>query len=259
VVALTRDVSSSLGYCELTHQSRVPIDVERARAQHAAYEQALTNMGCVVKRLAAGDGMADSVFIEDAAVVLDEVAVIARPGAESRRGEIQSVLLAVQPYRTLVRIEPPGTLDGGDVLVVGRSLFVGVTGRTNAEGVAQMREAAGRFGYDVRAVAIRGCLHLKSAVTAVDDETLLIQRDWAPPDAFRAFDLIHVHPLEPSAANIVRIGRRLLYAAAFPRTRDLLATRGFDATTIDVSEIAKAEGAVTCCSLIFTDEPTLAS
>jgi dimethylargininase len=251
VVALTREVSSRVGECELTHLSRVPIDVERARAQHSAYEQALTDLGCAVKRLAAGDEMADSVFIEDMAVVLDEVAVIMRPGAESRRGEIHAVLLALQPYRPLVRVEPPGTVDGGDVLVVGRSLFVGVTGRTNADGVAQMRVAAGRFGYDVRAVAVRGCLHLKSAVTAVNDETLLIQREWVPADAFRAFDLIDVHPLEPSAANILRIGRRLLYAAGFPRTRDILAERGFNATTVDVSELAKAEGAVTCCSLIF--------
>jgi dimethylargininase len=251
-------VSSALGECELTHIARAPIDMERARAQHAAYEKALTDMGCAVKRLAAGDEMPDSVFIEDMAVVLNEVAVIARPGAESRRGEIQAVLLAVQPYRPLLRIEPPGTLDGGDVLVVGRSLFVGVTGRTNADGVAQMRVAAGRFGYDVRAVAVRGCLHLKSAVTAVDDETLLIQREWAPADAFRAFDLIDVHPLEPTAANVVRVGGSLLYAAGFPRTCDILAARGLNVRTVDVSELAKAEGAVTCCSLIFRDEVTRA-
>jgi dimethylargininase len=258
VVALTREVSSRVGECELTHVSRVPIDVKRARAQHSAYEQALTDLGCAVKRLAAGDEMPDSVFIEDTAVVLDEVAVIMRPGAESRRGEIHGVLLALQPYRPLLRVEPPGTVDGGDVLVAGRSLFVGVTRRTNVDGVAQMRVAAGRIGYDVRAVAVRGCLHLKSAVTAVNDETLLIQREWVPADAFRGFDLIDVHPLEASAANIVRIGGRLLYGAGFPRTRDILAKRGFNAATVDVSELAKAEGAVTCCSLIFPEDATLA-
>ncbi|MQA29384.1 MAG: dimethylargininase [Luteitalea sp.] len=263
MLALTREVSPALARCQLTHVPRRVIDVDRARAQHAAYEDALRAMGCHVERLAAGDEMPDSVFIEDTALVLDEVAVIARPGAPSRRGEVQAIMLALQPYRPLIQIEPPGTLDGGDILVVARSIFVGVTaparlrrrgppaGRTNAEGVAQLRQAAGHFGYDVRAVAIRGCLHLKSAVTALDAETLLVQREWAPADDFRAFELVDVHSSEPAGANVVRVGARLLYADAFPRTRDRIASRGYDLSTVDVSELAKAEGALTCCSLIF--------
>ena len=267
MMALTREVSPALARCELTHLPRTAIDVERARAQHLAYEAALRALGCHVERLAAGDEMPDSVFIEDTALVLDEAAVITRPGAPSRRGEVHATALALQPYRPLIHFEPPGTVDGGDILVVGRSIFVGVTstaprpgrrgtgsGRTNAEGVAQLRRAAGRFGYEVRVVEIRGCLHLKSAVTPLDEETLLVQRQWAPADGFKAFDLVEVHGSEPSAANIVRVGPRLLYADAFPRTCDLIAKRGYDVSTVDVSELAKAEGAVTCCSLIFRED-----
>jgi dimethylargininase len=251
LLALTRDVSDALSRCELTHVARAPIDVDRARAQHADYERALVGLGCTVERLAAGEEMGDSVFIEDTAVIFDEVAVITRPGVESRRGETAAVILALQPYRPLVHIESPGTLDGGDVLVVGRSVFVGGNGRTNPAGIEQMREALARLGYDVRAVAVRGCLHLKSAVTALDDQTLLINRDWAPADAFRAFSLVDVHPSEAAAANVVRVRDRLLYSSGFPRTRDLMARAGFDVATVDLSEFAKAEGAVTCCSLIL--------
>jgi dimethylargininase len=259
IIALTRDISPALARCELTHIGRSVIDIERARAQHAAYESALRARGCHVERLAAGDEMPDSVFIEDTAVVLDEAAIITRPGARSRRGEVQATQLALQPYRPLICIEPPATVDGGDVLVVGRSIFVGVTGRTNAEGVDQLRQAAGRFGYDLRAVEVRGCLHLKSAVTALDDQTLLIQPEWVPTDEFATFDLVRVHLAEPAAANVLRVGTRLLSADDFPHTCERLSRRGYDVSTVDVSELAKAEGAVTCCSLIFNEGPAARS
>jgi dimethylargininase len=256
MIALTRDVSPALGRCELTHLARTVIDVDRARAQHAAYEDALRALGCHVERLAAGDEMPDSVFIEDTALVLEEAAVITRPGALSRQGEVEATMLALQPYRPLIQIEPPGTVDGGDILVVGRSIFVGLSARTDAAGVAQLREAAERLGYQVRTVEVAGCLHLKSAVTALDDETVLIQPAWLSPDAFAGFERVAVAPSEPSAANVLRVGARLLAAAAFPRTADLIVERGFDLSTVDVSELAKAEGAVTCCSLVFDDATT---
>jgi dimethylargininase len=254
IIAITRDISPALARCELTHLPRTVIDIDRARAQHTAYEAALRNLGCHVERLAAGDEMPDSVFIEDTAVVLDEAAIITRPGALSRRGEVQATQLALQPYRPLICIEPPGTVDGGDVLVVGRAIFVGVTGRTNAEGVAQLRQVAGRFGYQLRAVEVRGCLHLKSAVTALDDQTLLVQSEWVSPNAFAGFDLVDVHLSELASANVLRVGARLLAADAFPHTCELLTKRGYDVSTVDVSELAKAEGAITCGSLIFSED-----
>jgi dimethylargininase len=245
--------------CELTHRARVPIDVGRAAAQHAAYERALVRLGCSVPRLGSGPDMPDSVFVEDAAVVLDEIAVIMRPGAASRRGETTLVADALRPYRSLARIEPPGTMDGGDVLCVGRTIFVGSSTRTNASGVAQMTDLAAPHGYRVRAVKVHGCLHLKSAVTAVSHEVLLVNRDWIASDELEPFELIDVDPAEAAAANVACVGGRLLAAAAFPRTRRRLEQRGFPVTAIDLSEIAKAEGAVTCCSVMFTTHQETAS
>jgi len=250
-IALTRAVSPAIAGCELTHLPRVAIDVRKASAQHAEYERVLQDLGCKVRRLTAGSDMPDSVFIEDIAVVLDEVAILTRPGAESRRAESPGVAEALHSYRPLAGIEPPATLDGGDVLVVGRSVYVGCSGRTNSAGVHQMRQLVAPFGYALRPVSVRGCLHLKSAVTAASDETLLINPAWARTEEFSGFDLIDVDPEEAHGANIVRVMNRLLYSAAFPRTRERLERRGFEVAAVDVSEIAKAEGAVTCCSLIF--------
>jgi dimethylargininase len=236
--------------CELTHLARVEIDAARAAAQHLEYERALTRLGCVVQRLGAGPEMPDSVFIEDTAVVLDEAAVAMRPGAESRRAEVPAVAEALAAHRRLARIDPPGTMDGGDVMVAGRMIFVGASSRTNYAGIEQLRRIVAPLGYEVRSVVVTGCLHLKSAVTVVDDETLLINQAWAPAGDFGGFDLLNVDSGEPFGANVVRVRNRLLYSVAFPRTRERLERRGFDVTAIDVSELAKAEGALTCCSLI---------
>jgi dimethylargininase len=250
-IALTRAVSPAIGRCELTHLSRVAIDAEKAAAQHAAYERALERLGCSVQRVSAEADMPDSVFIEDVAIVLDEMAILTRPGAESRRPEVAAVGDALRAHRPLSWIEPPGTMDGGDVMVVGRTIFAGASGRTNEAAIEQLGRLVAPFGYDVRVAVVTGCLHLKSAVTAINDDTLLVNQVWASSAPFAGFDLINVDPGEAYGANIVRIGNRLLYSAAFPRTRDRLERRGFDVTAVDVSEIAKAEGAVTCCSLIF--------
>src|SRR5436190_11918806 len=173
-VAITRAVSPALGACELTHVARVPIDVELARAQHRAYEQALINAGYRVERLDTGPDMPDSVFVEDIAVVFDELAIITRPGAESRRRETPAVAEALAAYRPLHVIQPPGTVDGGDVLVAGRKVFVGRSTRTNDAAAMQMRRILGPFGYTVVQTDVRGCLHLKSAVTRLDADRLLV-------------------------------------------------------------------------------------
>ena len=254
-IALTRPVSDSLAQCELTHLERTPIDVDRARAQHRAYEQALADLGCRVERLPAEPDLPDAVFCEDAAIVLDELALIARPGAPSRRPEVPSVAQALARYRDLAEIQAPGTLDGGDVLRVGRTIYVGLSQRTNSAAVEQMVALLSPLGYSVRGVPVTGCLHLKSAVTEVAPGTLLVHRSWidAVPGTGCPLDgsLIDVDPGEPFAANALRIGDAVLYAAAYPRTRARLRAHGIDVRTVDVSELAKAEGAVTCCSLIL--------
>ena len=251
LVAVTREVSPSIVSCELTHLSRTPIDVDLARAQHQAYERALADAGCAVVRVDGAPELPDAVFIEDAAVVFDEVAIVTRPGAVSRRAETAAVAEVVGRYRPLRFIGPPATLDGGDVLTVAREVFVGVSSRTNAAAVGQMQAILEPYGYRVHPVSVTGCLHLKSAVTALADDRLLLNGEWAARGQFGPFGLVDVDPLEPAAANIVRAGRELVYPAAFPRTRERVERAGFSVRDVDVSELAKAEGAVTCCSLIF--------
>jgi dimethylargininase len=229
----------------------MPIDIVRARAQHREYERTLADLGCAVRRIPAAPDMADSVFIEDVAVVLDELALITRPGAESRRRESAGVEDAVKRLRSVVRIEPPGTMDGGDVLVVGRRIFVGLSSRTNLAGVKQLRAATAPHGYCVEALTVDSCLHLKSAVTAIGDAMLLANRTWIQGDPFGSFDIVEVDQTEPYAANALRIGGTLVYPRTFPRTRERLERRGLTIHSIDVGELQKAEGAVTCCSLIF--------
>jgi dimethylargininase len=250
-LAITRGVSPALARCELTHLPRESIDLSRAEAQHRAYEECLEALGCSVVRLPAEPDLPDSVFVEDAAVVLDELAVITRPGAASRRAETVAVAEALRPHRRLARIEPPGTLDGGDVLRVGRTLFVGLSSRSNESGVERLRAEVRPFGYTVTAVAVRGCLHLKSAVTQVDVDTLLINPDWVNGRLFGEVRLVGVDPSEPFGANALRVGRSIVYSEAHARTRDRLEARGIDVRAVDVTELAKAEGGVTCCSLII--------
>ena len=250
--AITRAISPAIARCELTHLSRVPIDLELARAQHRAYETALIAAGCVVERLDTSADMPDSVFVEDIAVVFDEIAIITRPGAASRRRETPAVAAALAVYRRLHVIQPPGCIDGGDVLAVGRRVFIGRSSRTNEAAVAQMRRVLEPLGYAVTDTVVRGCLHLKSAVTALADDVLLVNREWIDVPTFDGFTLIDIDPAEPSAANALRVGDRIILSASFPRTAERVADAGLDPQLVEATEVAKAEGAVTCCSLIVT-------
>jgi len=256
LVALTREVSPAFAACELTHLTREPIDVGLARRQHAAYEALLVELGCDVERLPEEREQPDSVFVEDAAVVVDELAVITRPGAESRRGETATVAAALARHRQLARIEAPATLDGGDVLRLGKRLFVGLSARSSREGVTQLGALLAPFGYAVEGVPLDGCLHLKTAVTEVAEGTLVINPTWIDRAAFAAYEQIEVDPSEPFAANALRVAGgdgedTAVVPAAFPRTAERLAQRGLRVRTLDVSEIAKAEGGVTCCSILL--------
>jgi dimethylargininase len=251
VIAFTREVSPAIGQCELTHLDRVSIDLDRARAQHAAFERALERLGCTVRRLPPAPELPDAVFVQDTAVVLDEVAILARPGAASRRPEVESVASALDAIRPLRSIESPGTLDGGDVVCLGRRLFVGQTARTNADGARQLAQLVRPFGYDVRPVPVTGCLHLQSAVTPVADGVLLVNRAWVDPGLFGAVEVVDVDPAEPFGANALRVGQTVVYPTGFPATRGRLEARGLAVAPVDMSELAKAEAGVTCCCLII--------
>jgi dimethylargininase len=271
LLAFTRSVSSEIARCELTHLARTPIDYARAVAEHDEYEDLLRRLGCRVERLPDAPELADSVFVEDTAVVFDDVAVIARPGAASRQPEIDAMAAALEPYRRLEFIEAPGTLDGGDVLVTPGRVFVGLSGRTNEDGMRQLASHVAPFGFDVIGVPVAGCLHLKSAVTllglppkggryrALPPEAgsygrtlLLINPAWIDSAHFRGFELIEIDPAEPAAANVLSVGGTVICAAEFPQTRRRIEAKGFITASVPAGELAKAEGGVTCCSVLVT-------
>jgi dimethylargininase len=254
MIAFTRAVSSSIIRCELTHVARAPIDLELARRQHETYESALRAAGIEVSRLPVHDDHPDAVFVEDTAVVFDEIAVMTRPGAETRRGEVESVREALATHRTITTIEAPATLDGGDVLVLDRDVLVGLTPRSTILGVQRLRAILEPLGYTVRAVPVRGCLHLKSAVTRAGKKTLVVNPSWVDPAMMPGWDIVPVDPREPHAGNVLWLGGTTIVAGEFERTNLALA-RATDSQLVPVpaSELAKAEGGVTCCSLVIRD------
>jgi dimethylargininase len=251
-IAITRGVSAGIAACELTHLKRQAIDLDHARAQHRAYEAALERAGCRVECQPALDDLPDSVFVEDVATVFDEIAIVTRPGAESRRPESTHIAPVLANYRRVTFIREPGTLDGGDVLRLGRRIFVGRSGRSDEQGIEQLRAVVWPYGYTVTSVPVAGCLHLKSAVTEVAPGTVLVNSAWVDPAAFGQPRVIDIDPQEPYAANGLLVGGRLIYPESFPRTRARLEAAGIVIEPVDVSELQKAEGAVTCCSLVFS-------
>lgn len=251
--AITRRISPRFNECEITHIERTPIDVSIARQQHDAYVHALTELGCHVVELPEEPDLPDSVFVEDTAFILPEAAVITRPGADSRKPEVESIIPALSPYRTLLRVTQPASVDGGDVLVVGKNIFIGLSTRSNTEAVTQLNNLLAPYGYTVRGVEMTDCLHLKTAVTRVDDKTLLINKNWVDPSNFHGFDLIEIDASEPFAANCLPVRGKIIYPITFPNTRKRLEEKGFSVVPVDLSELAKAEGAVTCCSLIVEE------
>lgn len=249
-IAITRAVSPSFAQCELTHIERVPIDLEVAKFQHEAYEHALTRLGVSVVSLSSEANLPDAVFVEDTAVVLDEIAIMMRPGAASRRAEVAGIARTLERYRPLAWIKEPGTIDGGDVLRVGKTIYVGLSTRSDAAGIEALRAIVAPLGYSVVGVPLTGCLHLKSAATLITDDMLLVNTQWLNPERFSGFKFAHVHPDEPFAANALRVADALVYPKAFPRTLEKIAEFVSRIDLVEVSELAKAEGAVTCCSLI---------
>lgn len=249
--ALVRPPSEAISRCALTFLERQPIDFERARAQHDAYVGALRAAGIEVLILPPQADLPDAVFVEDTAVIVDECAVIARPGIDSRRPETDSIAAAIADLRPIVRITGPGTLEGGDILRVGRTIFAGQTPRTNGEGTRQLAAALGPHGYDVAPVTPTGCLHLKSAVTYIGHETVLVNPEWIDVDRFSRWQCVPVPPEEPFGANALYAGEVVHLAASAPLTRRTLDALGFHTMAIDTSEFEKAEAALTCLSLLF--------
>src|SRR5580704_15600153 len=251
LTALTRAVSRSLASCELTWLDRREIDVELAIEQHKQYERSLASMGVRVISLPEQPDMPDAVFVEDPLVVVDEAAIVTRMGSLSRRAESDSLAEAISAYRPVRHLVDPATLEGGDVMRIGRDVFVGLSSRTNAAGLEQLAKELEPFGYRVRPVEVRGCLHLKSACCSIGGGEILANTAWVDPAPLRRYTIVEVAADEPGAANILRIGDTVLMPASLPHTRQIVRGEGLGVRTVDISELMKAEAAVTCSSVIF--------
>ncbi|HEV1993356.1 MAG TPA: arginine deiminase family protein [Candidatus Acidoferrum sp.] len=251
LTAITRAVSPAIVNCELSFIDRQPIDLARAQEQHHAYEKLLEKLGARIISLPAEPDLSDSMFVEDPAIVLDELAVILPLGTETRRREAPSLAQALAKFRKLETISLPGTLEGGDVLRIGRKLFVGLTKRSNAEGIRQLAAILAPHNYEVIAVPVTGCLHLKSAVTHLGRNVLLANRQWFDITPLAGYEWIDVDPAEPHAANALALAGSVIFPASFPRTRARIEARGFHVSPLDISELQKAESGLTCSSLLF--------
>lgn len=251
LVAITREVSPSINDCELSYHARQPIDVAAAIAQHKAYQDCLERLGIRVISLPAMADLPDSVFVEDATIIVDEVAILTRMGASSRRPESPALAETISRYRPVKIMTEPATLDGGDVLRVDRRLFVGKTRRTNFDGINQLRDMLLPHGYTVEPIEVRHCLHLKSSCAYLGDNTMLVNPECVDAALFRDYDVINLDPEEPGAANALMLNDVVIMPDCFPKTISLLERRGFKIEALDVSELQKAEAGVTCCSVIF--------
>jgi dimethylargininase len=256
MIAFVREPSPLLERCELSYIGRLTIDAQRARRQHQGYVTELMARGCELRWLPPLPQHADGMFVEDTAIVLPELAVITRPGAASRRAEVDSVAASLAQHTPLVHVRAPGTLEGGDVLRIGRRLYVGISGRTNAAGVAQLAAALAPFHYTVHGVAMHGCLHLKSAATFIPPDTLLVNPEWVDPALFDVPRIVHV--AEPFGANTLTVGLVTLVSSDYPATQERLRAAGITTRALEVSELHKAEAALTCMSLIFETQPASA-
>ncbi len=251
LTAITRAVSPAIVHCELSFIDRKPIDLATAQEQHHAYETLLQKLGARLISLPAEPELSDSMFVEDPAIVLDELAVILPLGTETRRPEAASLAQALAKFRKLEYVSLPGNLEGGDVLRIGRKIFVGLTQRSNAEGIRQLAVILAPHNYEVIVVPVTGCLHLKSAVTLLGRNTLLANRAWFDAAPLAGHEWIDVDPAEPHAANALALAGAIIFPASFPRTRARIEARGFHITSLDISELQKAESGLTCSSLLF--------
>lgn len=252
--AITHSPSPSFNNCELTFLERQLIDLQLAAQQHMAYCERLYDEGLEVVTLTVNSAYPDCAFVEDIAVVLDEVAIICSPGGSSRQNEIEGIEVEIAKYRNIERIALPATLDGGDVLRINRVLYVGRTQRTNALGIESLKRLVLPYGYHVVPVDVAGALHLKTACTALRDDTLLINPAWIDPDFFQDYKIIKVPDTEPFAANILRLPKGILVNAAYPITLHRVEGEGIAVWPIDISEFSKAEAGLTCMSIIFEDD-----
>ncbi|NNK96298.1 MAG: dimethylargininase [Desulfobacterales bacterium] len=251
LTAFTHAPSPYLGQCELTYLPRQSIDIEVIKTQHIDYCDMLRRCGVTVLTFNHNDRLPDSVFVEDTALVLDEIGIILSMGTESRREENTFIASQLAKYRALERIRQPAQLEGGDILQIGKDLYVGLTSRSNQLGAQALANIVAPFGYRVETVEVIECLHLKTGCTALDENNVLINPQWVDSASFEKLNQLNVPPEEEFAANILRLGDIICMPSGFPRTRKMIEDLGYKVMVIDISEFQKAEAGLTCISLLI--------
>ena len=249
--AITHKVSPHINNCELTYLNRTPIDVELAARQHDAYCAVLERLGVTVERLSENESYPDACFVEDTAIVAGELVVICCLGVSSRRGETGLIERVLSKHKKTVRISLPATIEGGDVLQMGEKIFAGQSCRTNSQGIDELARILKPHGYSVTPVRTKGSLHLKSACTAIDDETLFVNPEWVDLTPLKEFNLVYTPAEEPWSANVLRVGETVCIQAGFPAAAELIERLARRVEIVDMSELRKAEAALTCSSIIF--------
>lgn len=249
--AFVREPSPDIDQCELTCMERTTINPELVADQHKSFVNLLKKLNVKTTILPHEEGLPDGMFMQDPALVLDEVAILCRLGVESRRKETLSLKPLLKELRPIMEMTAPGMMEGGDIQVAGKNIFVGISTRTNAEGVAQLKSIVEPLGYFVRIIEVKGCLHLGTGATYLGKNTFLINPDWIDAKALGSFKIILIDASEPFAANALRVGENLIYSEDSPKTRALMEAHGFIVHSTPMSEIAKAEGGVTCLALLY--------
>jgi len=247
--ALVRNVPNTYDHCVTKQQEK--IDVTLAKQQHADYCNALEKIGLQLIRLEADDSLPDCCFVEDTAIAVDDIAIITNPGAISRRAEVAAVEKEISKYKTIHRIDAPATIDGGDVLQIGKKIFIGLSERTTQEAIDQVQEIVRSKGFEVIGVPIHHTLHLKSVATALTDSQIILNAAHFDEALFSGLRKIIVPEQEHYAANCLAVNETIFIPSGFPVTKSLIEGAGFSTVELENSEFKKGDGALTCLSILF--------
>lgn len=248
---LVHTPSFNLQNCELTYLESEKIDMQKALEQHQAYIKMIQECGVEVDVIQDNLDLADSVFVEDPIIVFDEVAVLTSMGVESRRGESEALENYFSKIKPIKHIKLPAKIEGGDVLVIGKTVYVGLSPRTNQEAINKLSNILEPYGYEVIGVKVHGCLHLKTGCTALDEKTVLINKEWVDEQPFKKYHLLDTLKDEPFGANIMQINGYICMNEAFPKTLEFVKTLGYKVKSCDISEFVKAEAGLTCMSVRY--------
>jgi len=256
ITVVTHVPSPALQECELTFVKSEPINIAKATLEHDNYCRMLEQCGARVVRLEENILLPDSVFVEDPVIVFDEVAVLTSMGVESRRLELAALGKYFRQYRNVKQITLPARIEGGDVLKIGRRIYIGESARTNAAGIHELEKIIEPFGYEVVPVKVSGCLHLKTGCTALDANTILINSAWVDILPFSEFKIVETPQEEPFGANVLPINDTICMNDAFPETKELVVSLGYNVVSTDITEFVKAEAGLTCMSVPFYQKVT---